>query len=62
MDVDIALERIKTIMGQLNKTLDINGNVNAMKPDLANLIDAWDGLNYWMSSGGFLPKDWDNAR
>jgi hypothetical protein len=50
MDPNAALERIR---GLVNRMLDDEEN-----PDGQELAELFEGLDQWISSGGFIPTDW----
>ena len=58
MDPDAALRRIRQIVREVqqgNDTDDASVHLDA-------LIDQCDGLDEWLSRGGFLPMAWDTDR
>jgi hypothetical protein len=56
VDPDAALERIRKIVAR--------ADAPATDPvaDHNELVDLIDGLDRWMSKGGFLPTDWRKYR
>lgn len=57
MDPNAALAEIRSITSNLALNPELAGEAAALR--LAELIDGLDG---WMSSGGFLPNDWQAGR
>jgi hypothetical protein len=53
MDPNAALKEIREIVKDPDSNLD-SGRVGT----LSRLIDLIDGLDGWISKGGFLPRDW----
>ena len=56
MDPDAALEELRDLKTSVLD--DVNGADNADARRLAELID---GLDHWLSTGGFLPGAWANG-
>lgn len=62
MDPTAALAEIRSIISE-------NGSVDEMAMPLQEIQDKYDrlcelvdGLDNWISSGGFLPEDWNKLR
>lgn len=52
MDPNAALLAIRSLM------TDIREEQSPLDPDVADLLEAIDGLDQWLSKGGFLPQVW----
>ncbi len=53
MDPDECLDRIRQIVN-----LADDGDISVY---IDELVDAFQGLDEWLSMGGFLPNDWKTA-
>jgi hypothetical protein len=66
MDPNAALEQIRSGLETLkdletkDSVLDENGYADNVYDDVevSDLINLIEGLDQWLSSGGFLPKEW----
>ena len=55
MDPNTALNELRTLLGQA-----IEGDT--MDPsDVTRAAELFEGLDNWITRGGFLPSDWDNS-
>jgi hypothetical protein len=55
MDPDKALENMRAAIAELpTQLLRSNDPYAAM----ADVIDAWETLDSWLSKGGYRPEDW----
>jgi hypothetical protein len=52
MDIDTVLKAVREALARIDAGED-------MTEELYESVSALDG---WMSKGGFLPKEWQNAR
>ncbi len=53
MDPDVALENMRKAVEELVKALPPRRSVQ-----VAELVEAWDALDGWMSQGNFRPAAW----
>jgi hypothetical protein len=61
MDPNATLAAIRELVKQIDNT--DRGSANIDLVDLAlDLIELIDGLDQWLSKGGFLPSAWHFAR
>jgi hypothetical protein len=61
MDPNATLAAIRELVKQIDNT--DRGSANIDLVDLAlDLIELVDGLDQWLSKGGFLPSAWHFAR
>lgn len=56
MDPNEALKRFRDYMTRLGEDAEA-GEVD--DDDVAFAVELWEGLDGWISNGGFLPKDWE---
>lgn len=57
MDPNAALTRIRRLLEALGFQVEPDTGLVDLD-DACELIDAFRGLDSWLSSGGFLPADW----
>ena len=57
MDPNESLKRARAMLRRYGETGD-----TADIPDVATLADAFEALDAWLSSGGFLPTAWERKR
>jgi hypothetical protein len=71
MDPEAVLQRVRDLLSQIQELIDENtdeeGNLDdETKDEVVDLaseaVDAFDGLDSWMSRGGFLPSSWRSGR
>jgi hypothetical protein len=55
MDPDECLRTIREIVQRITED-------DHVESDLHELADAFESLDLWLSKGGFLPDDWNDAR
>jgi hypothetical protein len=57
MDPNTALEEVRALVAKVIGARDVSGDVdlNGLADDLAEKVN---GLDEWLSKGGFPPKDW----
>jgi hypothetical protein len=60
MDPNEALRRVRRMMQSILEKGAEEGVVNA--GDVLELIDHVEGLDNWLTGGGFLPEPWRRAR
>lgn len=53
MDPNAALNELREMVAAIN---------NGRTPDLEHLAEVFEGLDDWISRGGFLPTDWFTMR
>lgn len=61
MDPNTALENLRDAF---NEMLEANAQQDSDGFYIAahDAFEAWSALDDWMSTGGFLPEDWEDAR
>ena len=57
MDPNAALKEIREIVKNADKPNPLKG-IYEEHAEFSRLIDLIDGLDGWISKGGFLPRDW----
>lgn len=57
MDPNEALKRMRELSDELDRFED-DRTRSLIAEDMASV---WDGLDRWMTRGGFLPADWDKG-
>jgi hypothetical protein len=59
MDPDVALENMRKVVARIREFLDTEDvtEIN-LEGYLEDLLLYWDGLDEWLSNGGFLPTSW----
>lgn len=57
MDPDAALANARTLVARLRRA-QAQGQDQAVASVAAELADAFDALDDWLSGGGFLPAAW----
>lgn len=70
MDPEAALKQIRSLVESIKECIDEHDDINNMDRDnleaLAGeadeLVNTFDGLDQWMSRGGFLPRSWAEGR
>ncbi len=63
MDPDATLARLRALMAELEHLLpgpDILRTTH-VEDTAAEVVEAWDALDGWLSKGGFAPSAWRNA-
>lgn len=60
MDPTAALKALRTFTA--HRDLLDRSNPAEVAQALDEVLDLVDGLDQWISKGGFLPKDWDDAQ
>jgi len=55
MDPTVALKAIRQLVREIQAPADTS-DTEALAGELAELVDGLDG---WLSAGGFLPKQWE---
>ncbi len=62
MDPNAALERIRELIESLTRAADSSEDPGerwfAIRGELSELVDTWNGLDGWLSKGGFPPRPW----
>jgi hypothetical protein len=56
MDPDEALKQIREVVSKIRN--DETARTLDAYAELETITDAFEALDDWLSSGGFLPKDW----
>lgn len=60
MDPNEALRRLRLLVARMGNAVDKGREVS---PDDAwAAMETFYGLDRWLSSGGFLPEDWERTR
>lgn len=59
MDPNAAIEELRHLSSQLNGDNDDDGEHSPI--DVDRFVELWDGLDQWISNGGFLPKAWQGS-
>lgn len=55
MDPDKALENMRAAIAELETQLLRRNDPYAA---MADIVDAWEALDGWLSKGGYRPEDW----
>lgn len=62
MDPNAALIRIRALIESLTDVADFSDDPGerwfAIQGELSELVDTWNGLDEWLTRGGFLPGSW----
>ena len=59
MDPEQALRDARSACQRYNAACKNPGDTNRRELAAANLVDAFEALDGWLSKGGFLPKAWN---
>lgn len=59
MDIDAALSQARSALAAIRRGEDSHGEL--MTDALADLVDAFEAIDDWLSKGGFLPSAWRNG-
>jgi hypothetical protein len=68
MDPNEALKRLREIMPRLQAWAEAEewsiapSDLTQHDTDLAEVVETFEGLDQWLSKGGFLPADWAVGR
>lgn len=61
MDPDVSLAELRTLV-YIAQTIVDGGEVGDWHATMSALIDTFNGLDDWISKGGFLPDQWNVPR
>lgn len=57
MDPNVSLAKIREAVGELRQA-DDDGLWSDDSSQIGMLLESFEALDGWLSTGGFLPKDW----
>ena len=60
MDPEAALEKIRALVREIQKLEDDEADDEEFAGPASELAEAFDGLDQWMSKGGFPPGEWSD--
>jgi hypothetical protein len=61
MDPDVALDELLDLLDRIATLADMHPSATVADRDINRMLELVEGLDSWLTSGGFLPDRWQPA-